>query len=155
MRIPLPLLWGIGALLLILIALAGALPLERSGIAPGLLDMYYVVAFAHFVLPWCAAFVGFALFYLLAPKVSGGGYNAAIGAAHFWLTFLGAGLLLLRTLGLVLFGPPDVYPDDQAIAALWNAMLLIGYGLFAVGSLAFMAVLFDLVFRRRPQGSQV
>jgi len=155
MRVPLPLLWGIGALFLILVAVSGMLPMGLPGVDTGLHDTYYVVAHAHFVLPWFAAFVGFALFYLLAPKFSGRGYNTVMGAAHFWFTFIGAGLILSPTLGLALLGRPENYADYPASFAFWNWMSLVGYGVSSVGSLAFMAVLFDMVFRRRPQASQV
>ena len=122
--------------------------LANAGIDYSFQDTYYVVAHFHYVLSLGAVFAIFAGFYYWFEKMWGVKYNEALGAIHFWITFISMDLIFpMHFLGMQ--GMPRRYVDYPDAFALWNKVSSIGYAITAVGVVVFLTVLLEAAIRRR------
>jgi cytochrome c oxidase subunit 1 len=112
-------------------------------------DTYYVVGHFHYVLSLGAVFAIFAGFYYWFEKIWGVKYNEALGAIHFWITFVGVNLIFFPMHFLGLQGMPRRYVDYPDAFALWNGVSSIGYVITALGVGVFLIVLLEAAIRRR------
>jgi cytochrome c oxidase subunit 1 len=144
-----PMLWAIGFIFLFTVGGVTGVVLANAGIDYSLHDTYYVVAHFHYVLSLGAVFAIFAGFYYWFEKMWGVKYNEALGAAHFWITFIGVNLIFFPQHFLGLQGMPRRYVDYPEGFAYWNKISTIGYEITAFGVLVFLLVLAESAIRRR------
>ena len=72
-------------------------------------DTYFVVAHFHMVMGVSPILVVFGAIYHWYPKITGKMFNATLGKAHFWLTFLGTYSIYLPMHYLGFLGVPRRY----------------------------------------------
>ena len=144
-----PMLWAIGFIFLFTVGGVTGVVLANAGIDYSLHDTYYVVAHFHYVLSLGAVFAIFAGFYYWFEKVWGVKYNEFLGAAHFWVTFVGVNLIFFPQHFLGLQGMPRRYIDYPEAFAKWNYVSSVGYAVTVVGVAIFMIVLLEAAVRRR------
>ena len=146
-----PMLWAIGFIFLFTVGGVTGVVLANAGIDHTLHDTYYVVAHFHYVLSLGAVFAIFAGWYYWFEKMFGVKYNEMIGAAHFWVMFIGVNLIFFPQHFLGLNGMPRRYIDYPDAFALWNYVSTIGY-LITLGAVAIWAIGVAEAFirRRRP-----
>jgi cytochrome c oxidase subunit 1 len=145
-----PMLWAIGFIFLFTVGGVTGVVLANAGIDYSLHDTYYVVAHFHYVLSLGAVFAIFAGFYYWFEKMFGVKYNEFLGAAHFWIMFVGVNLVFFPQHFLGLQGMPRRYVDYADGYAYWNYVSSIGYVITAVGVLVFLIMLVEAAIRRRP-----
>src|SRR5436190_8823035 len=123
-----PMLWAIGVIFLFTVGGVTGVVLANAGVDYSLHDTYYVVAHFHYVL--------------------------SLGAAHFWITFVGVNLIFFPQHFLGLQGMPRRYVDYNQAFEGWNKVSSIGYAITAVGVGVFLLVLIDaMVFRRKAEAN--
>jgi cytochrome c oxidase subunit 1 len=144
-----PMLWAIGFIFLFTVGGVTGVVLANAGVDYSLQDTYYVVAHFHYVLSLGAVFAIFAGFYYWFEKMWGVKYNEALGAIHFWVTFVGVNIIFFPQHFLGLQGMPRRYVDYPAGFAYWNKISSIGYAITAVGVVIFLAMLLEAAIRRR------
>jgi cytochrome c oxidase subunit 1 len=145
-----PLLWAIGFIFLFTVGGVTGVVLANAGIDYALHDSYYVVAHFHYVLSLGAVFAIFGGFYYWFEKMWGVRYNEALGAAHFWITFIGVNLIFFPQHFLGLQGMPRRSVDYPAAFTFWNNLSSIGYAITLAGLFVWFAVLIEAAVRRRP-----
>jgi cytochrome c oxidase subunit 1 len=101
------------------------------------------------VLSLGAVFAIFAGFYYWFEKMWGVKYNEILGAAHFWITFVGVNIVFFPQHFLGLQGMPRRYVDYPEGFAYWNYVSSVGYVITAVGVLVFLVILAEAAIRRR------
>ncbi len=144
-----PMLWAIGFIFLFTVGGVTGVVLSNAGIDYSLHDTYYVVAHFHYVLSLGAVFAIFAGFYYWFEKMWGVKYNEFLGAAHFWVMFVGVNLVFFPQHFLGLQGMPRRYIDYPEAFAKWNYVSSVGYMITVVGVGIFMLVLIEAAIRRR------
>ena len=144
-----PMLWAIGFIFLFTVGGVTGVVLANAGIDYSLHDTYYVVAHFHYVLSLGAVFAIFAGFYYWFEKMWGVKYNEFLGAAHFWIMFVGVNLVFFPQHFLGLQGMPRRYVDYPDGFAYWNHVSSVGYAITAVGVGVFFLVLIEAAVRRR------
>ncbi|MDZ4108718.1 MAG: cytochrome c oxidase subunit I [Brevundimonas sp.] len=145
-----PMLWAIGFIFLFTVGGVTGVVLANAGIDYSLHDTYYVVAHFHYVLSLGAVFAIFAGFYYWFEKMFGVKYNEFLGAAHFWIMFVGVNLVFFPQHFLGLQGMPRRYIDYSDGYAYWNYVSSVGYVITIVGVLVFLIMLIEAAIRRRP-----
>ena len=145
-----PMLWAIGFIFLFTIGGVTGVVLSNAGIDYSLHDTYYVVAHFHYVLSLGAVFAIFAGFYYWFEKMFGVKYNEFLGAAHFWIMFVGVNLVFFPQHFLGLQGMPRRYVDYSDGYAYWNLVSSWGYVITLVGVGVFLIMLAEAAIRRRP-----
>jgi len=145
-----PMLWAIGFIFLFTVGGVTGVVLANAGIDYSLQDTYYVVAHFHYVLSLGAVFAIFAGFYYWFEKMWGVRYNEFLGAAHFWVMFVGVNLVFFPQHFLGLQGMPRRYVDYPDAFRLWNHVSSIGYLITLFGVGIFLLVLVEAAVRRRP-----
>ena len=145
-----PMLWAIGFIFLFTVGGVTGVVLANAGIDYSLHDTYYVVAHFHYVLSLGAVFAIFAGFYYWFEKMWGVRYNEFLGAAHFWVMFVGVNLVFFPQHFLGLQGMPRRYIDYPEAFAKWNHLSSVGYAITLVGVVIFLLVLVEAMVRRRP-----
>ncbi|HEY4031727.1 MAG TPA: cbb3-type cytochrome c oxidase subunit I, partial [Caulobacteraceae bacterium] len=144
-----PMLWAIGFIFLFTVGGVTGVVLANAGIDYSLQDTYYVVAHFHYVLSLGAVFAIFAGFYYWFEKMWGVKYNEALGAAHFWIMFVGVNLVFFPQHFLGLQGMPRRYVDYPEAFTFWNQVSSIGYAITLVGMGVFFIMLIEAAVRRR------
>jgi len=144
-----PMLWAMGFIFLFTVGGVTGVVLANAGIDYSLHDTYYVVAHFHYVLSLGAVFAIFAGFYYWFEKMWGVKYNEALGAAHFWITFVGVNVIFFPQHFLGLQGMVRRYVDYPEAFAYWNKVSSIGYVITLVGVGVFLLVLAEAAIRRR------
>jgi cytochrome c oxidase subunit 1 len=145
-----PMLWAIGFIFLFTVGGVTGVVLANAGIDYSLHDTYYVVAHFHYVLSLGAVFAIFAGFYYWFEKMFGVKYNEFLGAAHFWIMFIGVNLVFFPQHFLGLQGMPRRYIDYSDGYAYWNYVSSVGYVITIIGVLVFLIMLAEAAIRRRP-----
>ncbi|WP_374535212.1 cytochrome c oxidase subunit I [Phenylobacterium sp.] len=149
-----PMLWAMGFIFLFTVGGVTGVVLANAGIDYSLHDTYYVVAHFHYVLSLGAVFSIFAGFYYWFEKMFGVKYREWLGAAHFWIMFVGVNLVFFPQHFLGLQGMPRRYIDYPEAFTFWNHISSIGYAVTLVGVGVFLLVLIDaLVFRRKAEAN--
>jgi len=149
-----PMLWAIGFIFLFTVGGVTGVVLANAGIDYSVHDTYYVVAHFHYVLSLGAVFAIFAGFYYWFEKMWGVKYRESLGAAHFWITFIGVNLIFFPQHFLGLQGMPRRYVDYPDAFAYWNKVSSFGYVVTLVGVGVFLLVLLDaMVFRRKAEAN--
>jgi cytochrome c oxidase subunit 1 len=144
-----PMLWAIGFIFLFTVGGVTGVVLANAGIDYALHDSYYVVAHFHYVLSLGAVFAIFAGFYYWFEKMWGVKYNEILGAAHFWLMFVGVNVIFFPMHFLGMQGMPRRYVDYPDAFAFWNKVSSIGYLIAAFGVVIFLIMLAEAAVRRR------
>ena len=144
-----PMLWAIGFIFLFTVGGVTGVVLANAGIDYTLHDTYYVVAHFHYVLSLGAVFAIFAGFYYWFEKMWGVKYNEFLGAAHFWVMFIGVNIVFFPQHFLGLQGMPRRYVDYPEAFTLWNYVSSVGYAITLVGVGIFLVVLIEAAIRRR------
>jgi cytochrome c oxidase subunit 1 len=142
-------LWAIGFIFLFTDGGVTGVVLANAGIDYSLHDTYYVVAHFHYVLSLGAVFAIFAGFYYWFEKMWGVKYNEFLGAAHFWIMFVGVNVVFFPQHFLGLQGMPRRYVDYPTGFSYWNEVSSIGYVITLVGVGVFLLVLIEAMVRRR------
>src|SRR5580658_10363900 len=145
-----PMLFAVGFIFLFTIGGLTGVVLANAGIDYSLHDTYYVIAHFHYVLSMGAVFSIFAGFYYWFEKMWGVRYNEALGAIHFWITFVGVNIIFFPQHFLGLQGMPRRQVDYPAGFDLWNYVSSVGYAITLVGLAVFVLVLIEAMARRRP-----
>jgi cytochrome c oxidase subunit 1 len=112
-------------------------------------DTYYVIAHFHYVLSLGAVFAIFSAFYYWYEKMWGVKYNEVLGAAHFWLMFIGVNVIFFPQHFLGLQGMPRRYIDYPVAFAKWNYVSSVGYMITLVAMAVFFIMLAESAIRRR------
>jgi cytochrome c oxidase subunit 1 len=144
-----PMLWAIGFIFLFTIGGVTGVVLANAAIDYSLHDTYYVVAHFHYVLSLGAVFAIFAGFYYWFEKMWGVKYNEALGAAHFWIMFIGVNIVFFPQHFLGLQGMARRIVDYNPAFREWNHVSSIGYAITLVGVGVFLLVLIEAAVRRR------
>jgi len=145
-----PMLWAMGFIFLFTVGGVTGVVLANAGFDYNVHDTYYVVAHFHYVLSLGAVFAIFAGFYYWFEKMWGVKYNEFLGAAHFWLMFVGVNVVFFPQHFLGLQGMPRRYIDYPEAFRLWNHVSSIGYLITVAGVGVFMIMLLEAAIRRRP-----
>jgi cytochrome c oxidase subunit I len=144
-----PMLWAMGFIFLFTVGGVTGVVLANAGVDYQLHDTYYVVAHFHYVLSLGAVFAIFAGFYYWFEKMWGVKYNEFLGAAHFWVMFVGVNLVFFPQHFLGLQGMPRRYVDYTDAFTYWNHVSSIGYVVTLAGVGIFLVVLVESAIRRR------
>jgi cytochrome c oxidase subunit 1 len=145
-----PMLWAMGFIFLFTVGGVTGVVLANAGFDYNVHDTYYVVAHFHYVLSLGAVFAIFAGFYYWFEKMWGVKYNEFLGAAHFWLMFVGVNVVFFPQHFLGLQGMPRRYIDYPDAFRLWNHVSSIGYLITLAGVGVFLVMLLEAAIRRRP-----
>ena len=76
-------------------------------------------------------------------------YDEFLGAAHFWIMFVGVNLVFFPQHFLGLQGMPRRYVDYEVAFSYWNKISTYGYVITAVGMGVFLLMLAEAMIRRR------
>jgi cytochrome c oxidase subunit 1 len=144
-----PMLFAIGFIFLFTVGGVTGVVLSNAGVDYSFQDTYYVVAHFHYVLSLGAVFAIFAGFYYWFEKMWGVKYNEMLGAAHFWLMFVGVNVIFFPMHFLGMQGMPRRYVDYPDAFAFWNKVSSIGYMIAALGVVIFLIMLAEAAIRRR------
>jgi cytochrome c oxidase subunit 1 len=144
-----PMLFALGFIFVFTIGGVTGVVLANSAMDQAVHDTYYVVAHFHYVLSLGAVFSLFAGFYYWFEKITGVRYNELLGAAHFWIFFIGTNLVFFPQHFLGMQGMPRRYVDYPEAFALWNKVSSIGFAITAVSMGVFVIVLIEALARRR------
>jgi cytochrome c oxidase subunit 1 len=144
-----PMLFAIGFIFLFTVGGVTGVVLANAGIDYSFQDTYYVVAHFHYVLSLGAVFSIFAGFYYWFEKMWGVKYNEALGAAHFWITFVGVNMIFFPQHFLGLQAMPRRIVDYPQAFSYWNYVSSVGYAITLVGLAVFLSVLVEAAVRRR------
>jgi cytochrome c oxidase subunit 1 len=144
-----PMLWAMGFIFLFTVGGVTGVVLANAGVDYSFHDTYYVVAHFHYVLSLGAVFAIFAGFYYWFEKMWGVKYNEFLGAAHFWVMFVGVNLIFFPQHFLGMQGMPRRYVDYPDAFAYWNGVSSFGYVIAACGVIIFLVMLAEAAIRRR------
>jgi cytochrome c oxidase subunit 1 len=144
-----PMLFAIGFIFLFTVGGVTGVVLSNAGVDYSFQDTYYVVAHFHYVLSLGAVFAIFAGFYYWFEKMWGVKYNEILGAAHFWVMFVGVNIVFFPMHFLGAQGMPRRYVDYPDAFAFWNKVSSTGYLITLVSIALFLIMLVEAIVRRR------
>jgi len=144
-----PMLFAVGFIFLFTVGGVTGVVLSNAGVDYSYQDTYYVVAHFHYVLSLGAVFAIFAGFYYWFEKMWGVKYNEILGAAHFWVMFVGVNIVFFPMHFLGAQGMPRRYVDYPDAFAFWNKVSSTGYLITLVSIALFLAMLVEAIVRRR------
>ena len=146
-----PMLFAVGFIFLFTVGGVTGVVLANAGIDQYLHDTYYVVAHFHYVLSLGAVFAIFGGWYYWFGKMFGKMYREWLGAAHFWVMFIGVNLIFFPQHFLGLQGMPRRYIDYPEAFAHWNYISTVGYFITVIGVAIFAICMFDafFIYRRK------
>jgi len=144
-----PMLFAIGFIFLFTVGGVTGVMLANAGIDYSLHDTYYVIAHFHYVLSLGAVFAIFAGFYYWFEKMWGVKYNEILGAAHFWLMFIGVNVIFFPQHFLGLQGMPRRQIDYAVAFEKWNHLSSVGYMITLAAMAVFFIMLAESAIRRR------
>ena len=147
-----PMLWAVGFIFLFTVGGVTGVVLANAGIDTVMHDTYYVVAHFHYVLSLGAVFAIFAAWYYWHEKMFGVKYSEFLGAAHFWVMFIGVNLIFMPQHFLGLQGMPRRYIDYPVDFAYWNQVSTWGYYITFIAMIIWLAGLVDAFILRRNSG---
>ena len=122
-------------------------------------DTYFVVAHFHMVMGVSPILVVFGAIYHWYPKITGKMFNATLGKAHFWLTFLGTYSIYLPMHYLGFLGVPRRYFAYEGIdfipqsALDLNTAITISALFVAVVQIIFFYNMIWSLFKGKQAGS--
>jgi cytochrome c oxidase subunit 1 len=102
-------------------------------------DSYYAVSHLQYTLQLCAWFAIFAGWYHWFPRASGRAYFELWARLQFWLTFIGANLLLAAQVLPAVGGMQRRFVDYAEAFTYWNHVAWAGACLTAIGTLCALA----------------
>ncbi|HUZ11400.1 MAG TPA: cytochrome c oxidase subunit I [Caulobacteraceae bacterium] len=144
-----PMLWAMGFIFLFTVGGVTGVALANTAFDYNVHDTYYVIAHFHYVLSLGAVFAIFGGFYYWFEKMWGVRYNEFLGAAHFWITFIGVNVIFFPQHFLGLQGMPRRQVDYPVGFSQWNFVSSVGFIITAAGTCVFLAVLLEAAVRRR------
>jgi len=101
-------------------------------------DTYYVVGHFHYIVMGAIAFAGFAGIYYWFPLVTGRMYQATLGKAHFWLSFIGTNITFFAMILLGYGGMPRRYATYLPQFTSLNVIATVGAMILFVGQIIFV-----------------
>jgi cytochrome c oxidase subunit 1 len=144
-----PMLFAVGFIFLFTVGGVTGVVLSNAAVDYSFQDTYYVVAHFHYVLSLGAVFAIFAGFYYWFEKMWGVKYNEVLGAAHFWVMFVGVNIVFFPMHFLGAQGMPRRYVDYPDAFAFWNKVSSTGYLITLVSIAIFLIMLVEAIVRRR------
>ena len=144
-----PVVWAIGAVLVLAMSAVGPLILLDGGAIGG---TFYVIVHAHYFISFAAAFAVFAAIYLIFERALILPYRRPLAFIHFAISLTGSVLIFSPAIGLAILGIANPSIDAKAAFAVCQALTSLGYGVIFIGLLVFLALLADAVRGRLMVG---
>ena len=157
-RFTTPMLFSIGFVSLFITGgLTGPI-LAQPALDVYLHDTYFVVAHFHLIMAMAGLFAVFAATYFWFPKIFGRMMNSGLGAAHFWVTFVGAYAIFIPMHLLGIAGHPRRYSEltgVQYVAAMapLQKFITIAAIVTICGQLLFLINFFWSMFKGAAAGA--
>ena len=146
-----PMLWTIGFIVVSTIGGLDVVALTYVRASRTLQDTYLEVGYEcwhmYYVLCWAAVFGIFAVWYYFFAKITRRTYSDFLGTVHFWLSLIGAAILVPQN--IVAEGIRWATVNLEAFS-IWNLVSSIGAYVFAAGIPIFFANMALVFLRRRP-----
>lgn len=144
-----PMWWIVGFLVMFTIGGVTGVACANSGLDVCFHDSMYVVAHFHYVLSLGAVFAVFAGIYYWMEKITGRGYNEALGKVQFLTLFTGVNLTFFPMHFMGLAGMPRRYGDYPDAYTLWNSVASYGSWVSMFSVVLFMYIVYESMSREK------